>query len=76
MDYQCRNVCGGLGIYSTFKFSQNEILNDLDWKKINLYRAIQENPRELIIQARSLAVDQVTFDRLKNLSRIRDQHQQ
>ncbi len=56
---------GGLGIYSTFKFSQNEILNDLDWKKINLYRAIQENPRELIIQARSLAVDQVTFDRLK-----------
>ena len=56
---------GGLGIYSTFKFSENEILNDLDWQKINLYKAIQKNPRELIIQARSLRVDQVTFDRLK-----------
>lgn len=58
---------GGLGIYSNFKFADNEILNDSDWQKINLYKAVQENPRELIIQARSLTVDQITFDRLKEL---------
>lgn len=58
---------GGLGIYSNFKFTDNEILNDSDWHKINLYKAIQEDPRKLIIQARSLTVDQVTFERLKEL---------
>lgn len=60
---------GGLGIYSNFKFTDNEILNDSDWHKINLYKAIQEDPRELIIQARSLTVDQITFDRLRELVR-------
>lgn len=58
---------GGLGIYSNFRFAKNEILNDSDWMKMNLYRTVQENPRELIIQARALTVEQITFDRQKEI---------
>lgn len=61
-------VCaGGLGIHSNIKFADTEILNDLNWNTINLYKAIQENPRELIIRARSLNVDKWTFNQQKNL---------
>lgn len=54
---------GGLGIYANFKFAEDEILNDADWRKVNLYKAIQENPRELIMRARVLNVDKATFDK-------------
>ncbi len=56
-----------LGIYAKHKFADTEILNDNDWDKINLYKAIQENPRRLIVQARALKVDSATFDAQKSL---------
>lgn len=56
-------TCAGvLGIYANFKFADEEIVNDNDWRKINLYRAIQENPRKLVILARALNVDSATFN--------------
>ena len=56
-------TCAGvLGIYANFKFADKEIVNDNDWRKINLYRAIQENPRKLVILARALNVDSATFN--------------
>lgn len=64
----CVETCaGGLGIYSNFQFADTEILNDCDWNIINLYKAIQENPRELIMWARSLQVDTTTFKQQKAL---------
>lgn len=64
----CIETCaGGLGIYSNIKFANMEILNDFDWNTANLYKAVQENPRELIMWARSLQVDTVTFEQQKNL---------
>ena len=64
----CVEPCaGGLGIYSNFQFADTEILNDCDWNTINLYKAIQENPRELIAWARSLKADKATFEQQKTL---------
>lgn len=61
-------TCAGvLGIYANFKFADAEIVNDNDWRKINLYRAIQENPRKLVILARAQKVDETTFNAQKNL---------
>lgn len=56
---------GALGIYSSFQFAPKTILNDLDWNKANLYRAIQENPRKLIVLARAFKVDKKTFEEQK-----------
>lgn len=58
---------GGLGIYANFKFADNEIVNDADWLKMNLYRAIQLNPHELIIRTGSLKVNQQIFDEQKKI---------
>ena len=64
----CIETCaGGLGIYSNFRFADTEILNDCNWNIINLYKAVQENPRELIILARSLRADRTTFNKQKKL---------
>ncbi len=64
----CIETCVGvLGIYSNFRFANTEIMNDNDWNKINLYKAIQENPRRLIILARALKVDTATFNAQKSL---------
>lgn len=64
----CVEPCaGGLGIYSNIKFADTEILNDCNWNTMNLYKAIQEDPRELIMWARSLQVDTATFEQQKNL---------
>lgn len=64
----CIETCVGvLGIYANFRFSHTEIVNDNDWNKINLYKAIQENPRRLIILTRALKVDDTTFNTQKNL---------
>lgn len=61
-------TCAGvLGIYANFRFADTEIMNDNDWNKINLYKAIQENPRRLIILTRALKVDDTTFNTQKNL---------
>ena len=61
-------VCaGGLGIHSNIKFANTEILNDRNWNIINLYRAVQENPRKLIVWARTLHVDEKTFSQQKTL---------
>lgn len=61
-------TCAGvLGVYANFKFADTEMLNDNDWKKVNLYRAIQKNPRKLITLARALKVDKTTFDAQKDL---------
>lgn len=66
----CVEPCaGGLGIYSNFKFADTEILNDCNWNTMNLYKAIQENPRELITWARSLNVDTATFEQQKALTK-------
>lgn len=62
-DTSVEPCAGGLGIFSNIKFANNEILNDADWLKVNLYRAVQENPRELIIRARVLSVTQATFNK-------------
>lgn len=56
---------GALGIYSSFQFASTTILNDLDWDKANLYRAIQENPRKLIVLARTFKVNKNTFEEQK-----------
>ncbi len=56
---------GALGIYSSFQFASKTILNDLDWDKANLYRAIQENPRKLIVLTRTFKVDKNTFEEQK-----------
>jgi len=58
---------GGLGIHSNIKFADVEILSDYEWNKSNLYRAIQENPRELIMWAISLRADHATFNQQKDL---------
>lgn len=64
----CVEPCaGGLGIYSNFQFADTEIMSDCDWNTINLYKAIQENPRELIAWARSLKADKATFEQQKTL---------
>lgn len=59
----CVETCAGaLGIYSSFQFASKTILNDLDWDKVNLYKAIKENPRELVIRARAYTIGKATFD--------------
>lgn len=70
-------TCAGvLGIYAKSKFADTEILNDNDWKKVNLYRAIQKNPRRLITLARALKVDETTFDAQKDLLNCAEESKQ
>ena len=57
---------GGLGIFSNVKFAQKkQILNDNDWNKSNLLKAIRDYPRKLIVKARSLEASKNTFNRLR-----------
>lgn len=57
---------GGLGIFANIEFAQKKkILNDNDWNKSNLLKAIRDYPRKLIVKARSLEVCKDTFNRLR-----------
>lgn len=56
---------GALGIHCNHRVAQQEIINDDDWDKINLYKAVQTNPRELLLQALSLDASQSEFNEIK-----------
>lgn len=56
---------GALGIHSNFEVASREIINDDDTEKINLYRAVKEHPRDLVIEAAALDTSPDTFQRLK-----------
>lgn len=58
---------GALGIYSNFKFADSEVINDDDWNKINLYKAIQNHPKELVLELYSFECTHITFNYLKEL---------
>lgn len=58
---------GGLGIFSNVEFAQKKkILNDNDWNKSNLLKAIRDYPRELIVKVRALEVNKRTFNMLRD----------
>ena len=64
-------VCAGaLGIHANFNIAETEIINDDDTYKINLYRQIQKNHRELFIKAMTLEVNRQTFEKVKELERV------
>ncbi len=52
---------GALGIFANFKFAHREIINDLDLKKVNLYRTIQNNMDKFLLSMLSESVDEETF---------------
>lgn len=56
---------GALGIHCNHCVSSNQVINDDDWQKINLYKAVKENPRELLIYALSLDASPEVFNSLK-----------
>lgn len=47
-DFSVETCAGRLGIHSEHQFDPVEVVNDDDFDKINLYKAVQENPRKLI----------------------------
>ncbi len=58
---------GALGIFSNFHFASNEVINDIDLKKINLYKVIKKYPDTLLLKIHAKNVDQAIFEQCKNL---------
>lgn len=56
---------GALGIHMNHCHAELQIINDDDWNKMNLYRAIKESPEELILKMICIPVDRNTFNELK-----------
>ncbi|MCM1047214.1 MAG: DNA adenine methylase [Clostridiales bacterium] len=56
---------GALGIFANFRLAFNEIINDIDLRKINLYRTIQDAYAELLVGMLNMSVTQETFDKNK-----------
>lgn len=56
---------GALGIFSNFRIAYNEVINDIDLRKVNLYRTIKDSYDELLINMLSMSVTQETFDKNK-----------
>lgn len=56
---------GALGIHMNHCHAKSQVINDDDWNKINLYRAIKEFPEELILKMICIPVDRNTFNELK-----------
>lgn len=52
---------GALGIFTNFRFAFNEIINDMDLQKVNLYRAIQAYMDVLLLKMLCKPVDEQTF---------------
>lgn len=60
------DVCAGaLGIFSNFSFAKNEIINDIDLRKINTYKGIQKDFQKITLAMYALLPDKETFDTLK-----------
>jgi site-specific DNA-adenine methylase len=56
---------GALGIHANFMCAENEIINDDDADKINLYRCIQKYPLEFKCKAITFEINQDSFNKLK-----------
>lgn len=56
---------GALGIHMNHCHAKSQVINDDDWNKMNLYRAIKEFPEELILKMICIPVDRNTFNKLK-----------
>lgn len=56
---------GALGIHMNHCHAKSQVINDDDWNKMNLYRAIKEFPEELILKMICIPVDRNTFNELK-----------
>lgn len=57
---------GALGIHCNHHLAtKREFINDDDWEKINLYKAVKENPRQLLLHALSLDASPAVFNELK-----------
>ncbi len=60
------DVCAGaLGIFSNFRFADNEIINDIDLRKTNVYKGIQENFQKITLAMYALLPNKETFDKQK-----------
>jgi len=57
---------GALGSFSNFPVGLHEIINDIDLKKINLYRTIRDSKEDFLVKMCSQQVDEQTFERNKN----------
>jgi DNA adenine methylase len=57
--------CGGAAIFLKKKPSKSEVINDVDGELINLYRCIQNDPKELIRQSATLLHSREFFNQLK-----------
>ncbi len=67
-DTSIETCAGGLGIFTCHNFASAKIINDNDWNKANLLKAIRDNLHELIMKARVLEVNEETFNKLKSIS--------
>lgn len=64
-DFSVETCAGRLGIHSEHQFAPVEVVNDDDFDKINLYKAVQENPRKLIWHCLALDVSEEVFTEIK-----------
>lgn len=69
-DTSVETCSGALGIHCNHCVAHQEIINDDDWQKINLYKAVQANHRELLLQALSLDASPTVFSALKEQSPV------
>lgn len=59
-------VCAGaLGIFANFKIADNEIINDIDLRKINTYKGIQKDFQKITLEMYVLSPDKEIFDTKK-----------
>lgn len=58
---------GALGIFANFRFATHEIINDLDLKKVNLYRTIQNDRDMFLLSMLSESVDKKTFENKRKI---------
>lgn len=58
---------GALGIFANFRFATHEIINDLDLKKVNLYRTIQNDMDMFLLSMLSESVDEKTFENKRKI---------
>lgn len=65
-EHSVETCMGGLGISANFDFAPDKVINDNDWNKANLIRAIQNNPQKLIMKACNLEVNEETFKALRD----------
>lgn len=56
---------GALGIHMNHCHAKSQVINDDDWNKMNLYRAIKEFPEGLILKMICIPVNRNTFNELK-----------